>query len=224
MADDIRNCLECGTEFVRVRRQLYCTKRCTNTAVRRRNPSPKQPKRLVTCGWCASPFSTSQGLKAYCSSPCKRRAKHSRELLPGGRPRTEPYKARDPVYRDLVGKKCVTCAEYQLFHLFQPAGGKSDGLSSECKSCLRVRHKTVRYGITPEEVVALETATNCEICGTKFAGKTKVHIDHCHTTGKVRGALCFTCNSGLGMLKDSPELLERASQYVLRHVDMLKIA
>lgn len=39
-------------------------------------------------------------------------------------------------------------------------------------------------------------------------------IDHDHQTGKVRGLLCYNCNVGLGMLQDSPQLLEKAARYV----------
>lgn len=39
-------------------------------------------------------------------------------------------------------------------------------------------------------------------------------VDHCHTSGKVRGLLCDHCNTGLGRFKDSPELLMAAIRYL----------
>lgn len=42
----------------------------------------------------------------------------------------------------------------------------------------------------------------------------RVHADHCHATGKPRGVLCGSCNMALGLLKDNPEILERAASYL----------
>ncbi|MFE5866619.1 endonuclease VII domain-containing protein [Streptomyces virginiae] len=41
-----------------------------------------------------------------------------------------------------------------------------------------------------------------------------VHVDHCHKTGRVRGVLCFNCNVGLGLLKESPDRIRRAAEYL----------
>lgn len=50
----------------------------------------------------------------------------------------------------------------------------------------------------------------CAIClGTK-----KLCIDHCHKTGRVRGALCASCNNMLGQAKDRVDLLLRAIEYL----------
>ena len=38
--------------------------------------------------------------------------------------------------------------------------------------------------------------------------------DHCHTTGRQRGTLCINCNTGIGMFKDSVELLGKAITYL----------
>jgi hypothetical protein len=55
----------------------------------------------------------------------------------------------------------------------------------------------------------------CAICGTdKPCGRGVWHIDHNHETGIVRGALCLTCNAGLGGLKDSVDVLKSAIKYL----------
>lgn len=56
----------------------------------------------------------------------------------------------------------------------------------------------------------------CESCGKGASGKGRLHIDHCHATGKFRGWLCFKCNAGLGLLGDSPRTLRRALRYLER--------
>ncbi|MEU8956887.1 endonuclease VII domain-containing protein [Streptomyces sp. NPDC048518] len=41
-----------------------------------------------------------------------------------------------------------------------------------------------------------------------------IHVDHCHETGKVRGVLCFNCNSAIGKLGDDPDTVRRAAAYL----------
>jgi Recombination endonuclease VII len=59
-------------------------------------------------------------------------------------------------------------------------------------------HLQRRYGISREEYAALLARQGgvCAICG-KPAEKT-LCVDHCHSTGKIRGLLCRKCNFGLG--------------------------
>lgn len=54
----------------------------------------------------------------------------------------------------------------------------------------------------------------CAICGD---GKANLVIDHCHTTGKVRGLLCSHCNTGLGCFKDRRSSLIYAVRYLDGH-------
>jgi cytochrome b involved in lipid metabolism len=57
----------------------------------------------------------------------------------------------------------------------------------------------------------------CAICKTDEKSVRNKHlcIDHDHSTGKIRGLLCSNCNRGLGLLKDSEEILKSAIQYLL---------
>lgn len=53
----------------------------------------------------------------------------------------------------------------------------------------------------------------CEIC----SGGGKISFDHSHKTGKFRGWICGTCNSALGMVRDSPLVLRKLAEYVERN-------
>ena len=50
----------------------------------------------------------------------------------------------------------------------------------------------------------------CPICQDKRAE----HVDHDHETGRVRGILCFACNAALGQMRDRPDALRRAADYL----------
>jgi phage-related minor tail protein len=53
----------------------------------------------------------------------------------------------------------------------------------------------------------------CAICGVT---DKRLVVDHCHTTGAVRGLLCSPCNRALGALGDDIEGLRRATEYIAR--------
>lgn len=80
------------------------------------------------------------------------------------------------------------------------------------------------YNITEEQYTEMLKSQNgcCAICGTsKPTGKWKVFaVDHDHKTNVVRELLCNECNRGIGLLKDSYELLNKAAQYILKHKTM----
>ena len=71
-----------------------------------------------------------------------------------------------------------------------------------------------RYGITMDDYYVLLANQNnsCAICKTP-ATKT-LDVDHCHTTGKVRGLLCNNCNRALGHFKDNVDYLKTAINYL----------
>lgn len=80
------------------------------------------------------------------------------------------------------------------------------------------------FGLSVKEYEAMYESQSgrCYLCGNSesavIRGKTlMLAVDHCHKSGKVRALLCSQCNTGLGLFKDSPELLKRAAEYVTRH-------
>ena len=64
-------------------------------------------------------------------------------------------------------------------------------------------------GARRDEMTA-EHKVLCAICRKALA----VHVDHCHETGRVRGVLCFNCNSAIGKLGDDPDAVRRAASYL----------
>lgn len=77
-----------------------------------------------------------------------------------------------------------------------------------------------RYGIDVATYDRMLREQNgaCAICGNASPGGKGVHrkfaIDHCHSTGVVRGLLCNLCNPALGLFSDSPEKLRAAIKYL----------
>lgn len=59
--------------------------------------------------------------------------------------------------------------------------------------------------LTAEDIDTYNKQSNCQICNKEF-DNDKV-LDHCHTTGNYRGALCRQCNASLGKLGDDIDLI-----------------
>lgn len=74
------------------------------------------------------------------------------------------------------------------------------------------------YGISQSdyEQMLLDQGFCCKICGSKHQEKRgkRLHVDHCHTKGHVRGLLCTSCNTALGKLRDDVVRLKAAIKYL----------
>src|ERR1700675_5009119 len=106
----------------------------------------------------------------------------------------------------------------------------------QCKLCRREQHKAYRKtskgkvaaksrdiresGWTLELYDSTLSAQDnaCAVCRSAFSSFPKSPAcDHDHETMGPRGLLCNGCNTGLGMFKDSPALLELAAQYLRKY-------
>lgn len=136
-------------------------------------------------------------------------------------------------------KLCTTCGvekELDAFHNYKKG---PQGKAYRCKECDSVAGKAYKarqcpkrmrlmnrdrlmrskYGIEPSDFEAMHNRAGgvCEICKgppTVYQGHETLCIDHCHTTGKVRGLLCAKCNQALGLFQDSTWNLEAAISYL----------
>lgn len=85
----------------------------------------------------------------------------------------------------------------------------------------RERQSNLRrlYGMELAEYDTMLAAQGggCAICGETEGGgrwKRRLHVDHDHRTGRIRGLLCHGCNVGVGHFGDRPELFFKAAQYL----------
>ena len=89
-------------------------------------------------------------------------------------------------------------------------------LEPEVKERERAGHLKRKYGMTIEQFDSMLEAQGggCFICGRVSREDSSLHVDHDHSTGKVRGSLCFGCNNALADFQDDPSLLRKAASYV----------
>lgn len=79
-----------------------------------------------------------------------------------------------------------------------------------------------KFGITSDQYKEMLSRQNnvCAICNgierTKANSKRvqQFSVDHCHTTGKIRGLLCSPCNTAIGLFCDNVENLKSAIKYL----------
>ena len=122
-------------------------------------------------------------------------------------------------------KPCKWCAQ-----VFSPKATSHHYCGERCKfDARRDSYYRQQYGISLKEAEELYDAQDgrCAICrssGYDLHGAEvfKLSLDHCHTTGKVRGFLCADCNRGLGLFRDNILSLKSAIHYLERSTTIPK--
>lgn len=164
------------------------------------------PRPCAQCGTEYKP-ATRDGKQRFCSPACKMKARYWRLNPPESRVCLACGVDITAMRRDAqyCSDKCV------LRH--RRTTGR---ITRESRRAARLM---AEYGITQEDYDRMhaDQGGQCAICGGPGLGRFgTLHVDHCHTTGAVRGLLCDNCNMALGQFKDAPALLRRAADYLER--------
>jgi hypothetical protein len=71
---------------------------------------------------------------------------------------------------------------------------------------LRRRRRAAAVGLIKPDV--------CDCCGSLPKDGKGLALDHCHSTGELRGWLCHKCNLGIGLLGDTADHVAKAAAYL----------
>ena len=111
-------------------------------------------------------------------------------------------------------RKCYVCKKIKPLEEFSKDKAQVLGRKYLCSPCNNLTKRLSIRKITKQFYTDLLTIqeNKCQICKQEFFHTP--YIDHCHTTGQVRGLLCRNCNTGLGYFKDNTEFLTSAIEYL----------
>ena len=143
-------------------------------------------------------------------------------------PKCEQTKDREIEFgkdKNRPGGTSSWCLECKRIYLRERYKANPEKAKANCKQWRQENPdqvKTIRlrqYGITLEEYRDLEQEQNfsCAICEKLSSECNKgLHVDHCHSTGKIRGLLCSKCNTAIGLLDDKPDRVHKVMNYLQR--------
>lgn len=91
-------------------------------------------------------------------------------------------------------------------------------LCGVCRSVSQGRRKRLKlYNLNPRDFLELleDQSYQCWICFRPFTKQRPPHVDHQHAEPSIiRGLVCGTCNTILGLAKDDPDRLRGAAKYL----------
>lgn len=122
-------------------------------------------------------------------------------------------------------KVCNWCGRYLPTSSFMINQTRANGTKVRRPSCEDCRSEIEGLPIPAKErrrileSNPLMKVTTCNICSkSTIPGLTsKYVIDHNHKTGKIRGWLCDSCNTGLGRFQDDAKVMLEGVVYLLKH-------
>ncbi|MGL4756199.1 MAG: endonuclease VII domain-containing protein [Aeromonadaceae bacterium] len=124
-------------------------------------------------------------------------------------------------------RKCTRCGKSKEMSEYPLHKSCVGGRAPVCRRCKTDGSRKKRYGVTSleyDEMLKRQGGV-CAICGSATpktnkgrGGSGSFCVDHCHSTGKIRGLLCMPCNVGLGKFNDEAARLESAIRYLNQEV------
>lgn len=161
-----------------------------------------------------------------CGTHKWRWAKYRSYDLPSHKGEPSVYVPR-PSLPDGIVKDCKNHGHLSIKQVY-PKYYKNAVASYNCKQCSRETWVLGKYkgmgGRDTYDKMLKEQNGLCAIC---FQPETMrcnnkvdlkmLSVDHCHRTHVVRGLICASCNTGIGYLKESIEILQSAITYLKKH-------
>lgn len=136
------------------------------------------------------------------------------------------YKSLDDFDKAKLGKykkfaKCKACRAKNYIEKVQDDPAFRERKNSNSRKAYRTdsyrNGRLKEYGITADDYdrMYITQEGSCKLCRKHQSEELKsLAVDHCHTSGKVRGLLCNKCNQGLGYFNDDIRLFEKAIEYL----------
>jgi hypothetical protein len=179
-----------------------------------------------TCETCRKPFQVQyQTIKRGGGRFCSQRCNPNQNSHVRGK-----FKSPHGHCRTKATIECATCKKPFQTMIRNTLRGGGRYCSRQCNpsywprfSPTEIQRRTnlkSAYGLSIEQYDSMVAAQNgrCVICDEVPGGRhKKLYADHNHKTGKVRQLLCMRCNMGIGFLRDRPDLLLRAAEYLSAH-------
>lgn len=163
------------------------------------DPSFVPNSRSETCSECDERY--------FSSGLCRR---HYRSKMKYGDPLTVDQNKIERLERKSVCRRCSV----PLPKDWEKA--TSGYICDDCLSYQNRRNKALKaYGPAALPVFErIHAGESCEVCGEKTS---RMAIDHCHDSKRVRGLLCSNCNTSLGLLKEDPDVIMGLLAYLEHH-------
>ena len=165
-----------------------------------------ETRRCLTCG-ASKPLSAFGPRQSRCR-PCRSVAQVTWQQL-----------NRDK-YRKQQNRWCAANRDKTKVYAHRAYLKMSDEAKHRKAAAAKIAHLKRTYSLTPDDWQALHDRQGglCALC--KIPGRVgkhgKLHVDHDHETGRVRGLLCGACNVALGVLGDTSRRIEAVLAYLAK--------